>query len=898
MKSLQQSVIRLFVLLALLFFSFGNGTIVHAAGITVNTSVDENGSGANCSLREAVTAANSNSAYGGCPAGAGDDTITFAGDYTIHLSSVLTISSNLSIDGSGRTMILSGDTDGNNSPDVRVISINPGVTVTLAYLTIQYGSAGPYGNGGGIYNAGTLVISNSQILNNYAGNFGSGIYNDNGSVTIDGSTIANNGPRSGIGQWAGTITATNSTFTGNTGEAGGGAIEAYGGIVHLTHLTVVGNHGGSAGGLYYGGNAANTWIRNSIVTGNTSGNPSYPNCANMFSHGGNLLGATGGGCPKPTPPPTYPADHFSDDPHVGVLRDNGGSTQTMALLGGSPAIGIADSANCPATDQRGFARDASCDAGAFEVQAQSGPVFSVNTNSDANDGFCTESDCSLREAINVSNSMAGVNSIIFDANYTITLSSQLPAVTSDIILTGNGATNTILQSDVSPNTAAYRVLSVGINGKLNLSGLTVQNGRCNGSCEAPVSSGGGINNAGVLLLTDVVISSNRADNGGGIYSIGEVTVVNSVFNENQANAFGGGLYNGTKVLIIANSTFFGNSAASGFGGGLYNSSGAVQPSNSTFSGNGANTGGAIFIQGGTLALKNTILANSTAGGDCYNNPGNSILTNVNSLIQTNASFGHMCGTPALTSNPMLGPLANNGGSSKTMALLAGSPALDAGDSATCTTAPVSNKDQRGVTRPQGAACDIGAYERAAAPTFTDVPYSYWAWQAIEQIYNDGMTGGCSASPLSYCPVNTVTRAQMAIFLLRGIHGSTYTPPAATGTMFADVSAGSFAAAWIEQLAVEGITSGCGGGNFCPNSIVTRSQMAIFLVRAKHGIAFVPPTATGIFPDVPVGSFGANYIEQLVTDGVTSGCGGGLYCPSSLVKRDSMAVFLVKNFSLP
>jgi hypothetical protein len=77
-----------------------------------------------------------------------------------------------------------------------------------------------------------------------------------------------------------------------------------------------------------------------------------------------------------------------------------------------------------------------------------------------------------------------------------------------------------------------------------------------------------------------------------------------------------------------------------------------------------------------------------------------------------------------------------------------------------------------------------------------------------------------------------------------------------------------------------------------------AQMAIFLVRVKHGIAFVPPTATGIFPDVPVGSFGANYIEQLVADAITSGCGGGLYCPNTMVKRDSMAVFLVKTFGLP
>ncbi len=190
------------------------------------------------------------------------------------------------------------------------------------------------------------------------------------------------------------------------------------------------------------------------------------------------------------------------------------------------------------------------------------------------------------------------------------------------------------------------------------------------------------------------------------------------------------------------------------------------------------------------------------------------------------------------------------------------------------------------------------FTATAVATFADVPVSYWSWQYIERLYSAGITSGCSVSPLNYCPTNSFTRGQMAVFLLRGMHGSAYTPPPATGTKFADVSLGTFGAAWIEELATEGITSGCGGGNYCPNQFVTRAQMAIFLVRAKHGIAFVPPIASGIFPDVPVGSFGANYIEQLVADGITSGCGGGLYCPNATVKRDSMAVFLVKNFSLP
>jgi hypothetical protein len=184
-------------------------------------------------------------------------------------------------------------------------------------------------------------------------------------------------------------------------------------------------------------------------------------------------------------------------------------------------------------------------------------------------------------------------------------------------------------------------------------------------------------------------------------------------------------------------------------------------------------------------------------------------------------------------------------------------------------------------------------------TFADVPESYWAYSFIERLYNAGITGGCGTNPLIYCPTAPVTRAQMAVFILRGIHGSTYVPPAATGAVFTDVPADAFAAAWIEQLAAEGVTAGCGGGNYCPDATITRAQMAIFLLRGEHGSAYIPPTATGtVFGDVPLGSFADAWIEQLALEGITGGCGGGNYCPNADVTRDQMAVFLVKAFSLP
>src|SRR5215212_1004286 len=121
------------------------------------------------------------------------------------------------------------------------------------------------------------------------------------------------------------------------------------------------------------------------------------------------------------------------------------------------------------------------------------------------------------------------------------------------------------------------------------------------------------------------------------------------------------------------------------------------------------------------------------------------------------------------------------------------------------------------------------------PTFSDVDMGYWAWNFIERLYTAGITGGCNVSPPQYCPESTVTRAQMAVFLERGIHGSSYSPPAVGGsTGFGDVQTTYWAGAWIKQLVTEGITTGCGSGNYCPESPVTRAQMAVFLLRSKYG----------------------------------------------------------------
>jgi len=181
-------------------------------------------------------------------------------------------------------------------------------------------------------------------------------------------------------------------------------------------------------------------------------------------------------------------------------------------------------------------------------------------------------------------------------------------------------------------------------------------------------------------------------------------------------------------------------------------------------------------------------------------------------------------------------------------------------------------------------------------SFSDVPPTNPFYAYIENLFHSGATGGCGTGV--YCPSGTVTRAQMAVFLLKGKFGSNHVPPPATGTVFLDVHIGDFAADWIEELAGLGITGGCGGGNYCPTQPVTRAQMAVFLLKAEHGSAYVPPLCMGIFADVPCpGSTFAPWVEQLANEGITAGCGGGNYCPNNPNIRGQMAVFLVKVYGM-
>jgi predicted outer membrane repeat protein len=369
-------------------------------------------------------------------------------------------------------------------------------------------------------------------------------------------------------------------------------------------------------------------------------------------------------------------------------------------------------------------------AGMLSVLAPpaSAATFTVTNLNDAGAG-------SLRDAMNQANSILGSDTITFNlpgaSPWTIHLSSVLGNF-DDLTITGPGANLLTISGDTDSNGIPdTRVLSN--RGTLNLSGVTIAKG---------TNAGGGIYNdrGATLTVTDSTFSGNTAtDYGGGIFNYdGTLTVTNSTFSGNTTESVGGGIYNYTGPLTVTNSTFSGNTADSG--GGIFNF-GALNVTNSTFSGNTATSGGGIFNQGPLTVTNSTFSGNSAVltGGGIYSNSRDPAAFLMSTIVAGNpggdcagpypvgdggynlssdASCGFSAASNSLPStDPLLGGLSNNGGPTQTMLPGPGSPAIDKTPSNTNGCGTTIATDQRGITRPQGTNCDIGAVE-VVVPTCT------------------------------------------------------------------------------------------------------------------------------------------------------------------------------------
>ena len=298
------------------------------------------------------------------------------------------------------------------APDFRILHVAASGTVELDSLALTSGSAvGPplgstggaiwnvgqltlvnstvsgntsTGEGSGIFNLGgaTLILTNSTVTGNSGANLGGGIFTGGGTVTITDSTISGNSASYGAGVVTenGTVTLTNSTVSGNSASGWAGGIWNYSGTLTLTNSTVSGNSASATGGgIYssYNGGVRTTPLTNSTLSGNSAslGGGIYIGLSGEVTLTNSIIAnSTGGNCDGPI---TDDGNNLADDATCDtipssltgldpVLVDNGGPTMTHALLDNSSAIDAGSMPDCPVTDQRGAARQDTCDIGSFE----------------------------------------------------------------------------------------------------------------------------------------------------------------------------------------------------------------------------------------------------------------------------------------------------------------------------------------------------------------------------------------------------------------------------------------------------------------------------------------------------------------------------------------------------
>lgn len=397
---------------------------------------------------------------------------------------------------------------------------------------------------------------------------------------------------------------------------------------------------------------------------------------------------------------------------------------------------------------------------AFTVSVLSADLV-VTKIADTNDGIC-DADCSLREAISVSNASPEADSIsfapdVFGTSQTITLSNGEMSIqnVAPVRIIGPGADLlTINANNLS------RILTLTVNSVANVYGITFTGGNGVGALN-PGRAGAVYNAGGILLISHCTITGNTAANGGGLNNAssgspavpGNLTIVNSVVSGNTSTSSGGGLQNfSTSTINIEGSLFTDNQSGGTTGGGAIQANGIVRISNTTISGNRApgGTGAGIQSNGGDQILTNVTITNNTStnnGGGIHRassvaglfvrnsliagniglaeSPDVTNITNGTFVSQGNNLIGNVgtstgwIGTDVINTDPQLTPLGFHGGSTMTHALLSSSPAINAGSncvldlSCMVNNPPVSLKaDQRGAAR-YGGTVDIGSYEANA-----------------------------------------------------------------------------------------------------------------------------------------------------------------------------------------
>ncbi len=697
-----------------------------AAAITVNST---------CSLADAITAANTDTATGGCPAGSGADTITLTGNVTLG-AALPEISSDIIINGNNNSII----GPGRQAQLTSMFKINAETTVTLNDISFE----GLIACCSVISNQGDLTINNSFFTRNDTVSPGAAIYQREGSLTINNSTFANNiAENPGVGDAESgvvidatdstvqingsnfinnrhignrtradyviaiehsTVTIVNSNFSGNSA----GILSRYN-LLSLRHVTISGN--GNVG--VEGRHNSVTSILNSIIFGNGTSD-----CDGTLTINSNNIIGTG----------TCGTAYSTADPLLGSwVPPADGNPGYIPLQAGSPAIDAVSCITGITTDIRGTSRPqgSNCDIGAYEYGSGSPPPTPAPATA-----ITVNSSCTLANAITAANTdtatggcpagSGGADTITLTAN--ITLSAALPVIVSDITIAGGG------YSISGDDTVIIFYIR---GGNVSISNLTLMNGdgfkRTSGTSGTFGSWGGAIlivggnltienstfrDNSPTYIFRGLYSDHTRRGDGGAIYaSGGKVAINNSIFVNNSARE-GGAITNGGSFLTIQNSSFINNSAPYG-GGALFQEGGFARTDviNSTF--NSADDSIAAGRGGAWNLTHITAYGRLTTGRLAHIH--NSIILSCENESDWNklgSKSGNIVrgscgdGTAYSTADPLLGSWVSPAdGSPGYFPLQAGSPAIDA---VSCITGITT--DIRGTSRPQGSNCDIGAYE--------------------------------------------------------------------------------------------------------------------------------------------------------------------------------------------
>ena len=596
-------------------------------------------------------------------------TVMFACDGVIYLTNTLSIAADVAIDGSGRTVTISG------SNAARLFFIQPTAALTLRNLTLADGlvrgadgptpflggpvPSGSPGEGAGVYNSGGILRAfDCAFLGNktIGGNGRSGFYVRPGVFTPSGP--GGSGSGAAICNSNGLVVASNCVFSGNSARGGIGGSTQQGGS-------------GEGAAIY-----------------STNGTVELMECVFVLNE---ARGGTGGTAPEPPP---------------------GGSG-----IGGQGQGGAVQSVN-------GTVAATNC-------------TFVANRSIGGDGGTNSSLSAASAGGNAIGGAIHGIGGVVYLWNSVISSNRVVSGLGRRFNCLGCGG------SGFAHGGAIYTEST-----EFALVGGTVSGNSCFVAWNPSARGGAAYQSGGRLNISDCLIASNRVNTGvegyaygGAIYvQSGDFLMSNSTLANNLAqggtpnsaervagSALGGGMFNNGNAGIlnctIVNNTALGGiaslaSAGNGLGGGIYNDNGSMDLKHVTLVNNTArlgtgglsinpvSRGGCIFSTNGTVTLHNSILSRSPSGSNCFG-----IITDGGHNISSDASCNFTAPGSLNNTDPVLGPLADYGGPTPTMALLAGSPAIDAADTSSC---PAT--DQRGITRPFGAGCDIGAFE--SSPPYT------------------------------------------------------------------------------------------------------------------------------------------------------------------------------------